>query len=278
MALRPFPRWGILLIDLALCLIAIAGAYQLRFNFRVPAVEVELLLPVLPLVLAVRAISFWLAGIPRGMVRHTGTDDARRIFLTVLAGSALFALLNPLRFWLVDGRYFLPFSIIIIDAMGTLILLIASRIAVKLLWLRSRGAGKDRVRVLVHGAGEAGLITKRTLEREGSARYQVVGFTDDDPRKAGMRIEGAAVYHSAKLAALLAKGEVDQVIIAIMRPDPEKRRALVDTCLAAGVQVLSIPPVSDWINGQLSAGQLREVRIEDLLGRPVIELDRKSVV
>lgn len=272
-AARLFPRWGILLIDLVLCLIALAAAYLLRFNFQVPRLEVDLLLPALPWFLAVRGLSFLLAGLPRMMVRHTNTDDAKRIFLTVLAGTLFFGLISVVRANFLDGYFFLPTSVIIIDFMGTAILLIAARILFKLLHLRSRGAGKDEVRVIIHGAGEAGLITKRTLEREGSVKYKVEAFVDDDPSKAGKRLEGSFVHPTAKLESLLTEQRIDQVIIAIQQPDPEHRRRVVDACMAAKVRVLTIPPVNDWINGQLSAGQIQEVRIEDLLGRAVIQLD-----
>ncbi|MBK8498008.1 MAG: polysaccharide biosynthesis protein [Flavobacteriales bacterium] len=274
---RLFPRWGILLIDLVLCLVALAAAYLLRFNFMVPPHEVDLLLPVVPLFLLIRGASFLIAGIPRQMVRHTGTDDARRIFLTVLAGSLAFGLVSVLRFFFFDGFYFLPRAIIITAFMATAMLLITSRIAFKLVHLRSRGAGKERVRVVIHGAGEAGLITKRTLEREGSAKYEVVAFVDDAPQKAGKRLEGVMIHAAERLEALLADEAVDQVIIAIGKPDPEHRRRVVDACFAAKVRVLTIPPVNDWIHGQLSAGQIQEVRIEDLLGRAVIEFDQQAV-
>jgi FlaA1/EpsC-like NDP-sugar epimerase len=270
---RSVPRWTILLIDLGLCGVALVAAYQLRFNFQVPRTEVDLLLPVLPWFFGVRLVSFVLAGTHRGMVRYTSTDDAKRLFLTVMGGSLAFVALNLVRYKLLTGVYFLPFSVIIIDFMATAILLIASRILVKLLYLRAQGSGKDTIRVVIHGAGEAGIITKRTLEREGSARYKVEAFVDDDPRKTGKRLEGALISPTADLPRMLANGNVDQVIIAILNPDPEHRRQVVDACMAAHVRVLSIPPVNDWINGQLSSGQIREVRIEDLLGRPVIRLD-----
>lgn len=273
MAGRLFPRWGILVIDGVLCLGALTAAYLLRFNFQVPTIEVELLLPVLPIYLGVRLVSFMIAGLPRMMVRHTNTDDAKRIFLTVLAGSALFLVIGGVRYLLFDGYYFLPTSVVVIDFMATAMALIVVRIGFKLLHLRSRGAGKDVVHVVIHGAGEAGLITKRTLEREGSVKYHVEAFVDDDPGKAGKRLEGSIVVSTARLPELLAGTEVDQVIIAIQRPDPENRRRVVDAAMAAKVRVLTIPPVNDWINGQLSAGQIQEVRIEDLLGRPVIKLD-----
>lgn len=272
-----FPRWGIVLVDLLLSGIALGAAYLLRFNFDVPVMEVHLLLPVLPLFLAVRTASFLIAGLPRMMVRHTNTDDARRIFLTVLCGSLAFLVIGVIRYSLFDGFFFLPTSVIIIDFMATAMLMIVARIAFKLLHLRSRGAGKNVVNVVIHGAGEAGLITKRTLEREGSVKYHVEAFVDDDPAKAGKRLEGSPVLPTTKLADRLAQGDVDQVIIAIQRPDPENRRRVVDTAMEASVRVLTVPAVNDWINGQLSAGQIKDVRIEDLLGRPVIALDDASL-
>ncbi len=273
---RLFPRWGILVIDLVLCSMALASGYLLRFNFQVPQSEVDLLLPVLPIFYAVRGASFLLAGIPRLMVRHTGTEDARRLFLTVLGGTLALGLAGLVRYFLVDGKYLLPTSVMVIDFMATAMLVIVSRIAFKLIHLRSRGAGKERVRVVIYGAGEAGLITKRTLDREGSVKYDVVAFVDDAAQKAGKRLEGVLIHPTAELPSILEEG-VAQVIIAIGKPDAENRRRVVDACIAAKVRVLSIPPVNDWINGQLSAGQIQEVRIEDLLGRPVIHLEQQAV-
>jgi len=270
---RYLPRWTILLIDLALCLVALIGAYQLRFNFGVPPHEYELLLPVLPVFLLVRLLTLWGARIHRGLVRHTSTEDARRIFLTVLAGSLVFAVLSVVRFLFFDQVYFLPRTVIIIDFMGTVLLLIATRIAVKLLYLRSKGSGKRTLNVVLYGAGASGLITKRTLEREGSLRYKVKAFVDDDERKAGQRVEGVPIERATALPRLLAESDMDQVIITMQKVDPENRRRVVDACMEARTHVLTVPPVNDWINGQLSSGQIREVNIEDLLGRAPITLD-----
>lgn len=272
-----FPRWGVLVIDLLLCLMALASAYLLRFNFKVPAHEVDLLLPVLPLFLGIRLASFLVAGTHRLMVRHTNTDDARLLFLTAVGGSVALGVASLIRYQFIDGLYVMPRAVIIIDFLATAMLLIGVRIAFKLRYLRRRGSGKDKVRVLIYGAGEAGLITKRTLERSGDMRYEVLAFVDDDARRAGRTLEGAMVYHTDKLPELLSEEAVAQVIIAIAHPDPENRRRVVDACMAAQVKVLTIPPVNDWINGQLSAGQIQEVRIEDLLGRAVIQLDQAGV-
>ncbi|MBK6777561.1 MAG: polysaccharide biosynthesis protein [Flavobacteriales bacterium] len=274
---RTLPRWTILVIDLCMCVVALLAAYQLRFNFEVPPWEYALLWPVLPVFVLVRLVSLWVARIHMSQVKHTSTEDAKRIFLTVMVGSAVFGLLSAVRFFALDGVYFLPRTVIIIDFMATTMLLITSRIAMKLLYLRAKGSGKDEVRVVLYGAGESGLITKRTLERDGSRKYKVEAFVDDNAKKAGQRLEGVPIASTATLPDLLANGEIDQVIITVQQPDAENRRRVVEMCMAAKTHVLSVPPVSSWINGQLSPGQIREVRIEDLLGRAPIALDDAKV-
>lgn len=274
---RYIPRWAILLIDTGLCVVALLAAYQLRFNFSVPAHEWALLWPVLPVFIAVRLFSLWWMRIHMGLVKHTSTEDAKRIFLTLLGGSLFFGLLSAGRFFLFDRLFLLPTSVIIIDFMASSMGLITSRIAVKLLYLRAKGSGKDEVRVILYGAGEAGLITKRTLDRDSSRKYAIEAFVDDDTQRAGQRVEGVTIHTTAQLPTLLADGDVDQVIITIQKPQAENRRRVVDMAMKARTHVLSVPPVTDWINGQLSSGQIREVRIEDLLGRAPIQLDDAEV-
>ncbi|MBP8824682.1 MAG: polysaccharide biosynthesis protein [Flavobacteriales bacterium] len=267
------PRWSIALLDLAMCTVALLAAYQLRFNFSVPGYEYDLLWPVFPLFVAVRLGWYLAFGIQRSMVRHTGTEDAKRVFLVVLGGSLSLLVLNAVRYFFVDRQFVLPTSVIIIDFLGSAMLLIASRIAFKLLHLRRQGKGKDALNVVLFGAGEAGLITKRTLERESSVRYHVAAFVDDAPAKVGKRLEGVRVHGTAELPALFAAHDVDQLIIAIQQPDTENRRRVVDLAMRAKVDVRTVPPVRDWIDGELSSGQIREVRIEDLLGRAPIHLE-----
>ncbi len=267
------PRWTIVLLDLCMCLIALLAAYQLRFNFSVPDYEYRLLWPVLPVFLAVRLGWYLAFGIQRSMVRHTSTEDGKRVFLVVLGGSLTLLLLNVRRYYLLDRKFVLPSSVVIIDFLGTAMLLIASRIAFKLLHLRRQGKGKNALNVVIYGAGEAGLITKRTLEREGSVHYHVAAFVDDDPGKVGKRLEGVRVQAPKNLPVLFTRSDVDQLIIAIQQPEDEHRRRVVDMAMRAKVDVRTVPPVRDWIDGQLSSGQIREVRIEDLLGRAPIQLE-----
>lgn len=274
---RSLPRGIVFLIDLSICLFSLFAAYMLRFNFSIPEVEVRTFKWVIPTVIIVRVISFLAFSSYAGIIRYTSTQDSKRIFFTILSGSVFFALLNPLTFVFFEV-YALPYSIIIIDFLVTVFLMITLRIAVKLAYLEFKKPGGEQTRVLIFGAGEAGIITKRTLDRDAGMRYKVVGFLDDNSRIAGKKLEGAPIYHTGQnMEKLLGSGSIQTLIISIQNLSPKRKQEIIDLCLEHEIKVLSIPPVSNWINGQLSFGQITDVSIEDLLERDPIKLDLESM-
>jgi FlaA1/EpsC-like NDP-sugar epimerase len=271
------PRWIIFLIDLVISTVAYALAYLLRFEFSPPGIEVDLALAFFPVFIAVRAISFGIGKTYAGIIRYTSTEDAQRIFTTLLGGTLVFIIANQVRFHLFDGIFFIPNSIIVIEFLATLFVMIASRIAVKVVYLELKSPLKSKSNVAIFGAGEAGLITKRAIERDSQSGINVVAFFDDDKKKAGKKLEGTSIYHSTKAEEFYSAGKVDQIIISIQNLPPERKTEVIDLALAYDVKVLNVPPVRRWINGELSLRQIREIRIEDLLGRSAIKIDNPEV-
>lgn len=271
------PRWIIFLIDTVIVLASLLAAYMLRFEFRIPVVEQGPLLFALPIYMVVRILSFLIGRTYAGIIRYTGTEDSVRIIKTILSGSALFALLNPIKFYFWDQAYFLPFSIIILDAILASTMLIVFRLGVKMLYVEIRNPRSERKAVIIYGAGEAGLITKRTIDRDARTSYRVVAFVDDEKSKRGKRVEGATIYHTSELATILEKNPLASLIISIQNPNPENKRRVINTALEGRTTVLNVPPVKSWINGELSFRQMKQVNIEDLLGRQVIRLDDGNV-
>lgn len=267
----------IFLLDVAAVAACLWGAYMLRFDFGIPVSEQGPLLFAFPVYMVVRISSFLLGRTYAGVVRYTGSRDSLRVLRVVLGASAVFALFNPLKYYLWDGAYFLPFTIIIIDAVLCSVALVGYRLIIKLLYVELRNPRSERQRVIIYGAGEAGVITKRTLDRDAGTRFSVVAFTDDNPEKARTRVEGAPVVHTSQLAGVLAKSGATHLIISIQHPQPENRRKVAELALQYGVKVLHVPPVQQWINGELSFRQIRQVNIDDLLGRPAIVLDPAHV-
>ena len=166
---------------------------------------------------------------------------------------------------------------IIIDALVTIFIMISSRLAIKAIYFENKNPEKQKTQVIIYGAGESGIITKRTLDRDAAVRYKVVGFLDDDEKKKGRSLEGAFIYSTSKLAELIKENEVESVIISIQNLSPEKKNKIIDECLQLGVRVLNVPPVAKWINGELSFNQIKSINIEELLERDPIKLDNSLI-
>jgi FlaA1/EpsC-like NDP-sugar epimerase len=271
------PRWIIFLIDVTICFVAYILAYLVRFEFSPPKIEIDLALRFIPFLLGVRMLSFYVGKTYSGIIRYTSSQDTVRIFTVLTAGSVLFAILNQVRFHFSDGQYFIPYSIIILEYLLTLFAMVVSRIAVKVIYMELKTPDKVRKRVVIFGAGESGLITKRAIDRDSRSGMEVFAFIDDDPRKSGKTMEGAEIFPMSKLAELYSSGKVDEVIIAIPSLDKKKKADFINNALAVNVRVSNIPPVKQWIGGELSIRQIRDIRIEDLLGRDTIKLDSAPV-
>jgi FlaA1/EpsC-like NDP-sugar epimerase len=269
------PRWSILFIDTFICAMALSFAFLIRFYFdSVMAAEDKANLPYdFAVVLLIRFVSFYISKTYKGVVRYTSSRDTARIFLVVLAGSFLVYLINVASLRLVLGYYFIPTSVIIIDGLVSLFLLIGSRLTIKALYLESRNPDREKSSVIIYGAGEAGIITKRTLDRDAAIKYKVVGFVDDDEKKEGRSLEGVFIYRASRLQELIKTNQVESVIISIQNISPRKKNEITDICLINHARVLHVPPPAKWINGELSFNQIKGVRIEDLLERDPIKLD-----
>lgn len=271
------PRWSILIIDTLICAFALSLAFVLRFDFdRIPKVDANNLPYDYAIVLFIRFVTFAISKTYKGVVRYTSTRDTVRIFTVILSGSLFVFLLNQADyFW--SSSYFIPNSVIIIDGLVTLFLMISSRLAVKALYSELKNPAKDKLNVLIYGAGESGIITKRTLDRDAAIKYRVVGFVDDDVKKHGRSFEGIFTYGPEKLQELIKEFNVEFVIISIQNLSIRKKNEITDICLANQVRVLNVPPATKWINGELSFNQIKSIRIEDLLQRDPIRLDEVQI-
>lgn len=274
---RSTPRWLIFLID---CLIVVAStglAYLLRFNFRIPENELDAFPAVTAYILGIRIMGFLAARTYAGIIRYTSTQDAIRIALVITGGSILLVITNLVTFYGIDRFFFIPFSIIIIEFIATIFGMTTFRLLVKIAYLEYINPRKERSGVVIFGAGEAGLITKRTLDRDAGTRLKVQAFFDDDPKKAGNKLEDVNILPGNRLEDFLKEGKAETLILAIQKIPAARRAEVVDICLRYGIRVLNIPPVVRWIKGELSFRQLKEIRIEELLERDVIQMDRDRI-
>jgi FlaA1/EpsC-like NDP-sugar epimerase len=232
---------------------------------------------VLLAILAVRVISFVIVKTYAGIVRYTSTRDAVRIFLVITGGSIIFIIINLIAYYFINNTFPIPFSIIIIDYLFTVFVLNAFRIIVKITFMEMQNPTKAKTNVIIYGAGEAGIITKRSLDRDAGMKYKVIAFIDDDPKKEGMMMEGINIFSIDKLQNLLETKTIAHLIISVQNLNSIRKKEISELCLQFNTKVLVVPPVERWINGELSFKQIKKINIEDLLGREVIKLDEKEI-
>jgi len=267
------PRWIVFSIDLVICLFSYTLSNLLRFNFDIPATESVDFYIEFPLVIFVRAVTFYFFKTYSGIVRYTSTRDAQRIFYTIVTGALAFAIINFFTFqW--KQVYIVPFSLIIIDGICSIFFLTASRMLVKIIYMELKNPSSLKTNVIIYGAGEAGIIAKRTIDRDAGTKYKVLAFVDDEAGKSGKKLEGVTIYEAREeLEMLLNDNKVSHLIIAIQHLSPQRKQEIVEICLRYNTKVLNVPPVRSWINGELSFKQIKKIKIEDLLERDPIELD-----
>jgi len=275
------PRWFILIIDVMISLVSIGAAYLLRFNFKLPpesfdSENIKSFYYVLPVVIFIRLLSFLLSKTYQGLVRYTSTKDAGRIFFVLIIGSLTFGLINIITFQATE-LFLIPISVIGIDFLMNVFLMTGSRFFVKALYLDYTISSKEKQNALIFGISELALITKRTLSQDIGSMYKVVAFVDNTNLHIGKKIDGLNVYNAENLKPLIEKFNIKALILSEIDIPSDLKTEVVDICLQQNVKILSLPNVNSWINGELSVNQIKEIKIEDLLERSPIKLDKKEI-
>jgi FlaA1/EpsC-like NDP-sugar epimerase len=265
-------RAFVIAVHLALWTLSLVLAFQLRFDFRVPWNYAELMGVCLPLLLGFRTIAFFRWGLFRGIWRYTGANDLIAILkATTVASLALTAVL-------VFGVRNFPRSVVIIEWLTAVIIVGGLRFSIR--WLRPKRPltiavnAPKRQKILILGAGDGGEMLIRELQRRHADKFELVGLLDDDRNKRGAQIHGVRVLGPIEdLAEVVAAMEVDEAIIAIPSATGAQMRRLVDLCKEAAVRFKTIPGIDHLVDGRVTVNQIRDVAIEDLLGREPVVLD-----
>ena len=227
-------------------------------------------------VMGVRVISFILGRTYSGIIRYTGTEDVLRIFYVLTAGELVLLLFNA-GFFIFDQTFFIPLGFLLIEYMVLMCIMTVSRLFVKITFAQYLDAEKVKKNVIICGSDEYGMMVKHALDNAVDASYNILAFVDMNDKKAGKVLEGVKIYKSQALAYLLKRYNVDKVVIAKKLLAQDKKRKLIETCLKYNVNVLEVPQFESWINGELNIRHIKNIKIEDLLDRGVIELDDNAL-
>ena len=260
--------------DLVAACIAWGLAFLLRFNFEIPADFQSTLVSTVGWAVLIDGAAFLSFGLYRGLWRYASLHDLRKL----LAAVGFLALAVPTAIVLIFPGLIVPRSVYVLHPLLLVAMMGGSRLAYRGWKDRniSRIGAFNGKPVLILGAGDAALSLLRELAR--SSEWRVVGLLDDDPAKAGRQILGAAVLgRTEALNEMAQRYGVRNAIIAMPSTSHYVRKRLVDLCQAADVRPLTVPSFEDLMSGKVAVSQVRQIELDDLLGRDPVILDNAGL-
>ena len=270
------PRWIIFMIDIGLSVFALLLAKLLKYNLHIEDIDMLALYKSVIAVVVVNSLVFAGFKTYAGIVRYTSSQDSFRILTSILISSFFIFAVNT--FTISFGSTALLSTVtIIIYTLFSFLFLITYRILVKYLFMYAKNMSLHKVSVIIYGAGDAGLATKRAFNDDTKINKRIVAFVDDDLRKVGKMIEGTKILNASGLDKLILKGKFDELVFASYTIPVERKNQIVDLCLARQIKVLNIPPADVWSNGHVRTAQIQNINIEDLLDRRQIQIDFERI-
>ena len=251
------------------------AAFLLRFDFSLPPAYLRDLGYALLVWIVVKSVAFHIANLDRRGLRYVSLSDGYRLVFVNLAASAVScAVITGL------GPAGFPRSIFVSDLilsfLGTTGIRVVVRMATEAIQAGQVGAPEKRT--FIYGAGDAGITLLREIRNNSRLAYCVLGFLDDRPYKNGLRINGVRVLGGGdKVESLVAKHEVEIILIAIPSATGVEMTRILELCHKAGVECKTVPGLGEVIEGRGLAGQIREVAVEDLLGRTPVRLEERQI-
>ena len=270
------PRWIIFLLDLIICTFSLVCAYSLRQNLDISAIGFPELYRNILILGFINSAVFLNVKTYTGIVRYTSAQDSFRILFSVLVSNGTFFVIN-LFFISFSQTSLISNAILVTNGLASFLFLITYRVMIKYFFLYIKNLNLDKRKVIIYGAGEAGLATKRTFDHDGKVNKTIMAFVDDDERKVGKTIDGIRIIAAEKLEGLIKEHELDELIFASYSIPIERKNQIVDVCLENEVVVLNIPPADVWAGGKLHTTQIQNINIEDLLNRKPIQIDIESI-
>ena len=276
---------GQTILDLAVLSSAIPLSYLLRFDFDIPRSAMHDVLVQIPLVTMLQFAALTISGARNSIWRYTGMGHVKSFMYAALGSTAVIMLMRLVlpgthQSWRV------PLSVIVFDAAlafgGTFGLRVLRRAVYES--QKRRGQLKDygdvrKQSVLLIGAGQAGLLTANEIRGRGDLNLEIKGFVDDDPMKQGrIVVQRHKVLGTIQdLPKLVHTLGIDQVVIAIAQATRQEIQRIVKTCEETPVKVRIIPGLYEILDGRVEISRIRDVQIEDLLGRDPVQLDLDSI-
>jgi len=272
-------RWLILLFDVIITVFTFFLAYIIRFNIKLEF-DLVLFFKQIPVIIGLSIISFLLLGTYKGVVRFTGVKDVTDTIISVnVLATLLFIATFIARKFDLGEVFNISGSVIYIHLLLNIFFLTAFKFFIKSLYRLISTDSNKLSKVLIYGGGDSGRITYEAISQDAKSNMKVIGFIDDDTSKTGKTIDRLNVYPPSKITKeFIDKNNIDEVIISIQKISSTRLLELAGSFFSYSLKVKIVPPVKNWIDGDLSIGQIKDVKIEDLLGREQINIANPILV
>ncbi len=271
-------KWLVLAGDLVISIFCFTLAYLLRYEFSLNQVSIDFFKYNLFLVIAIRIICFAYYQSYTGIIRHTSFDDGYILFKAIITSAILLAIITLIT---VNGKFSIPYSIILIDAFISLFALITVRLLVKLVYEEMTAGFSPSKPVVIYGSGDVGLSLKNSLQNSKKDRFDVLYFIDDNHSKIGKSVAGVKVISRSDFFKKIETNEINpentDIVLAFQSLTPSKKAALANEFLEHNIVLKSIPKISDLMNQEINVKTIKQVNIEDLLERDPISLNNDNI-
>lgn len=270
-------KWVVLTIDLLLLLGCFVFSNFIRF-IDLTNVKATILIQ-LPIIFFAGLISFLLVGSYKGIIRHTGVKDVYNVFFGVSIYSFIIVVLVVVNnLFSISEVLIISRGVLVINYLLTIFVLILSRYFFKFFYEMINTELNSVTKALIYGAGDSGIITYGALNRDSKNSYSICGFIDNDPNKINKKIDRIKIYSPTSIDEdFIKKNNITEVIISIQNIKSNILLEITDSLLKLDLKVKIVPPLSKWIQGDLQANQIKQINIDDLLGRQQILIDNPVV-
>lgn len=281
-ASRSFSKWLVLLFDCMLFFVSFWIYIFVKYIYHLSDLNIVAEIPHLVTLFLAFLINSFIFDSYKGLVRYSGFGDIKKIGFVCLGMFIMVFMAKYVcvRFTSIPINYwFVSYTETIFVAMLTFISMTFSRLIVRRIYNENISHKQEPINTIIYGAGDAGIVTKKAVEQDTSCYYNIIAFVDDSNNKVGKMINGVHVYKPYKVInkEFIDKYDIKMFIFAIPSLDYKKRKTIINEIVDLGVDVKSVPFLNNWIDNNLTADQIEEIKIEDLLGREPIVLGKENV-
>ena len=268
------PRWLVFLADVAIVTGGVFLAFLLRFNFKIPKEYQSILLFAEIIFLNVRIAFFSIFKVYAHIIRYTSLHDVRRIFVTISLGTLGITAISFIgRF--TDAYPVIPVSVIAIEFLISLYLMVNLRVLAKYIYLLLFNYELTSSKALIFGTRELAVLAKEALELNPTKKFKVQAFFDSSPISKKNKLMGLTIYELKNFKSLLSKYDITHVVFAKRDITDKEKEYIAGICIQEDIKMLTIP--DSWLEGNISNSDIKEVKIEDVLNRKPINLNKEHI-